>query len=78
MLFPQKSSLSINYCIKSEFPSVEESEDGSPQLFIFSTEMKGNAQEDEVSPRGGAWTSIHAQYYDCEHISTRGAAVLYI
>lgn len=76
MLFPLKSSLSIKYCIKSEFPFVEESEDGSPQLFIFSSEMKGNAQEDEVSPRGWAWTSIHAQYYYHEYVST--SAVLYI
>lgn len=62
MLFALKNSLSMKYCIKTEFPSVEKSEDGSPQLFIFSTEMKGNAQDDEVSPRGPPWTSIHAQY----------------
>lgn len=62
-----KSSLSITHYVKS----VEKSEAGS-LLFIFSTEMKGNALEDEESPQGRAWTSIHAQYYYSEHISFRG------
>lgn len=57
---------------------VEESEDGSSQLLIFRTKMKGNARQDEVSPQGRSWTSIHVQYYCCERVVIRGDMVVYI